>query len=250
METVVLVMMILVCFNYILKQTYRKKYAVACSAVVCALFMGLMRPYAVEQSKSQIAAWLSDSSLMLDVAVILTLEVAVQMAFCVLSAHIRTSGKVKPLTLWTYRILRWFPGVLAFPVLFSLLVSVIFALPGTSFRLVAWSAAAAVLVAIPLATYGVKRLLPEKEIRLEVLFLSNALIAILGVVATVNGRTAVAGISEVDPAALAGVCGLAALGLIGGVILHGIRLKRMFSTSRLQSRTCSGHAEAAKPACK
>lgn len=189
--------------------------------------MGLMWPYAVEQSKSQIAGWLSDSALMLDVAVILTLEVAVQMAFCVLSAHIQTTVKVKPLTLWIYRILRWFPGVLIFPVLFSLLVSLIFALPGTSFQLVAWSAAAAVFVAIPIATYGVKRLLPEKEIRLEVLFLSNALIAILGVVATVNGRTAVAGISEVDLAALAGVCGLVVLGLIGGFIQHGIRLKRM-----------------------
>ena len=227
METVVLVMMMLVCFNYIMKQTYRKKYAVVCSAIVCALFMGLMWPYAVEQSKSQIAGWLSDSALMLDVAVILTLEVAVQRAFCVLSAHIQTTVEVKPLTLWIYRILRWFPGVLIFPVLFSLLVSLIFALPGTSFQLVAWSSAAAVFVAIPIATFGVKRLLPEKEIRLEVLFLSNALIAILGVVATVNGRTAVAGISEVDLAALAGVCGLVVLGLIGGFIQHGIRLKRM-----------------------
>ena len=227
METVVLVMMMLVCFNYIMKQTYRKKYAVVCSAIVCALFMGLMWPYAVEQSKSQIAGWLSDSALMLDVAVILTLEVAVQMAFCVLSAHIQTTVEVKPLTLWIYRILRWFPGVLIFPVLFSLLVSLIFALPGTSFQLVAWSAAAAVFVAIPIATYGVKRLLPEKEIRLEALFLSNALIAILGVVGTVNGHTAVAGISEVDLAALAGVCGLVVLGLIGGFIQHGIRLKRM-----------------------
>lgn len=227
METVILVMMMLVCFNYIMKQTYRKKYSVVCSAIVCALFMGLMWPYAVEQSKSQIAGWFSDSALMLDVAVILTLEVAVQMAFCVLSAHIQTTVEVKPLTLWIYRILRWFPGVLIFPVLFSLLVSLIFTLPGTSFQLVAWSAAAAVFVAIPIATFGVKRLLPEKEIRLEVLFLSNALIAILGVVATVNGRTAVAGISEVDLAALAGVCGLVVLGLIGGFIQHGIRLKRM-----------------------
>ena len=130
METVVLVMMMLGCFNYIMKQTYRKKYAVVCSAIVCAHFMGLMWPYAVEQSKSQIAGWLSDSALMLDVAVILTLEVAIQMAFCVLSAHIQTTVEVKPLTLWIYRILRWFPGVLIFPVLFSLLVSLIFALPG------------------------------------------------------------------------------------------------------------------------
>ena len=83
------------------------------------------------------------------------------------------------------------------------------------------------LVAIPLGTYGIKRLLPEKEIRLELLFLSNALIAVLGVIATVNGRTAVAGISEVNPAALAGVCGLAVIGLIGGIILHRIKIKRI-----------------------
>lgn len=227
METVLLVMMILVCFNYILKQTYRKIYSVACSAAVCALFVGLMWPYAIEQSKSQISLWLSDSALMLDAAVILTLEVAVQMAFCVLSAHIQTSGKVKPRTIWIYRILRWFPGILIFPVLFSLLVSVIFVLPGTSFPLVAWSLAAAVLVAIPVGTYGVKKLLPEKEIRLELLFLSNALIAILGIIATVNGRTAVAGVSEVDWMALAGVGALVALGLAGGVAAYGIKLKRI-----------------------
>ncbi|MDE6483034.1 MAG: hypothetical protein K2L01_04665, partial [Rikenellaceae bacterium] len=180
MKTVVLVMMILVCFNYIMKQTYRKFYSVVFSAVVCALFTGSMWHYAIEQSKSQISVWLSDSALMLDVAVILTIEVAIQMAFCLLSAHIDTSGKVKPRTIRTYRILRWFPGVLIFPVLFSLLVSVIFALPGTSFPLVAWSLAGVVLIVLLGGTYGMKRLLPEKEIRLELLFLSNAMIAVLG----------------------------------------------------------------------
>lgn len=227
METVVLVMMMLVCFNYMLKQTYRKPYAVLFSAAVCALFTGSMWRYAIEQSKTQISVWLSDSALMLNVAVILTLEVAVQMAFCVLSAHIRTSGKVKPLTLWTYRILRWFPGVLVFPVLFSLLVSVIFALPGVPFPTVAWSLAGAVFIVLTVGTYGMKRLLPEKEIRLELLFLSNALIAVLGVIATVNGRTAVAGISEVDPDALAGVCGLIVLGLASGTAIYRLKLKRI-----------------------
>lgn len=226
METVVLVMMILVCFGYVLKQTFRKPYPVLFSAAVCALFTGSAWPYAIEQSRSQIAGWLSDSALMLDVAVILTLEVALQMAFCLLAAHIRTSGRMKPLAIWTYRTLRWFPGMLVFPVLFSMLVWVLFALPGASFRLVAWSAAAAVLAAIPLAAYGIKRLLPEKEIRLEVLFLSNALLAVLGVIATVNGRTSVAGTGHTDPAALAGVCVLALLGLAGGIILRKIRLKR------------------------
>lgn len=227
MESVVLVMMILVCFNYILKQTYRKVYSIAFSAIVCALFVGLMWPYAIEQSKSQISDWLANSALMLDIAVILTLEVAVQMAFCILSAHIQTSGKVKPITIWVYRVLRWFPGVLIFPVLFSLLVSAIFALPGVSFSLIAWGLAAIVFIVIPLAAWGVKWLLPEKEIRLELLFLSNALIAILGVIATVNGQTAVAGISDVDWKALGGVVSLLICGLVLGIIAYRIKLKRI-----------------------
>lgn len=227
METVVLVMMMLVCFNYMLKQTYRKPYAVLLSAAVCATFMGSMWHYAIEQSKSQISVWLSDSALMLDAAVVLTLEVAVQMAFCVLAAHIRTSGKVKLRTIGAYRILRWFPGVLIFPVLFSLLVSVVFALPGVPFPTVAWSLAGTVLVVIPSGAWCLKRLLPEKEIRLELLFLSNALIAVLGVIATVNGRTAVAGISEVEWQALAGVCALLVLGLVEGTALYRIRLKHI-----------------------
>ena len=227
METVVLVMMILVCFNYVLKQTYRKLYSVLLSAAVCALFVGLMWPYAIEQSKSQIADWLASSTLMLDIAVILTLEVAIQMTFCILSAHIQTMGKVKPIIIWAYRILRWFPGVLIFPVLFSLLVSAIFAFPGVSFSLVAWVLAAIIFVVIPLGSWGIKRLLPEKEIRLELLFLANALVAILGVIATVNGQTAVAGISEVDWSATGGIAILLILGLVAGVIAYRIKLKRI-----------------------
>lgn len=54
METVVLVMMIVVCFNYLLKQTWRKPYSVAFSAVVSGLFVGLAWPWAIEQSKTRL----------------------------------------------------------------------------------------------------------------------------------------------------------------------------------------------------
>ena len=208
METVVMVMIIVVCFNYIVKQTFRKAYFVAVSAVVCALFVGLAWPWAIEQSKNQIAGWLADSALMLDMAVLLTLEVALQMTFCVVAAHIHTAGRV-------------------FPVLFSLLVAAIFSLPGNSFPLTAWSLAAVVAVVIPLGRWALKRLLPEREIRLEVLFLANALIALLGIIATVNGRTAVAGVTAVDWPALAGVTAFVAAGLLLGVAAFRIKQKRM-----------------------
>lgn len=234
MKTVVLVMMILVCFNYLLKQTYRKFYSVLISSVVCALFVGFTWHFAIEQSKSQITYWLSDASLMLDIAVILTLEVAIQMSFCILAAHIQTSGKVKPITIWIYRVLRWFPGVLIFPVLFSILVTAVFSLPGISFKLIAWSLAAIVFVVIPLGRVFLKWLLPEKEIRLELLFLSNALIAIMGVIATVNGQTAVAGISDVDWAALIGVMAFVVAGLIVGFCVYQLKLKRI--TNKIKNK--------------
>lgn len=227
METVVLVMMMLVCFNYLLKQTYRKTYFIVLSAAICALFTGFMWKYAIEQSKSQISHWLADSALMLDLSVLLTLEVAIQMAFCVIATQIQTSGKIKPYMVWGYRILRWFPGTLIFPVLFALLVVSIFSLPGVSFPLIAWSLSAIIFILIPLGIWGIKRILPEKELRLEILFLSNALIAILGVVATVNGRTAVSGTSYINWSALLGIVALAILGLIGGIIEYKFRLKRI-----------------------
>ena len=227
METVVLVMMVVVCFNYLLKQTWRKPWFVGASALVCALFVGLAWPWAIEQSKHRIAGWLADSALMLDLAVLLTLEVALQMTFCVVAAHIHMAGRVRPSVVWAYRLLRWFPGLLIFPVLFSLLVAAIFALPGVSFPLVAWSLAAIVAVVIPLGRWVLKHLLPEKEIRLEVLFLANALIALLGIIATVNGRTAVAGVTSVDWPALGGVMSFLAAGLLLGVAVFRIKQKRM-----------------------
>ena len=78
METVVLVLMILVCFNFMLKQTYRKLRSVLAISVICALFVGLMWSYAIEQSKTQIADWLANPALMLDTSVVLSVEVVLQ----------------------------------------------------------------------------------------------------------------------------------------------------------------------------
>ena len=98
METVVVVLMILVCFNFMMKQTFRKRGSVAAIAVVATLFVGLMWPYAIQQSKTQIADWLANVQLMLDTSVVLTVEVALQMAFCMLAVHVLTTGPVKKRT--------------------------------------------------------------------------------------------------------------------------------------------------------
>lgn len=223
METVVVVLILLVCFNFMLKQTYRKPVSVVTISVVAALFVGLMWRYAIEQSKTQIGDWLADTSLMLDISVVLTVDVAMQMAFCMIAAHVMTADKLSRRTIWTYKLLRWYPGILIFPVLFSGLVWLIFSLPGKSFQTISWSMAAAVLVLIPTGSWLLRRLLPEKDLRLEILFLTNALTAILGIIATVNGRTAVDGTTPIDWTALVALVALIVVGSIAGLAIYNNR---------------------------
>lgn len=225
METVVLVIILLVCFNFVLKQTYRKLWMVGAISLLCALFVAFAWPWAIEQSKSQIQDWLHNPQLMLDTAVVLFIEVVIQMAYCLMAVHLMNTGKVRRRTLFIYKLLRWFPGLLIFPVLFHIETQCMFWLTGMEFSTVAYGLAAIVFVAIPLFTWAIKWLIPEKELRLEIFFLSNALIAILGIIATVNGRTAVAGISEVNWAALACMAGLTLLCAIVGFIFY--RMKKM-----------------------
>jgi hypothetical protein len=198
MYTVVFVLMMLTVFNFLLKQTFWKITAVGISAAVAAVFTGVLWPVAIEQSKTQITGWLANPQLMLDTSVLLTLEVCLQMAYCMLAVHVHNAYPVKRKTLWAYRLLRWIPGILIYPVLFSGLVYLIFAFPGVSFSGIAWGYACAVFVLIPAGRRMLKWLLPETDLRLELLFLSNALVAILGIVSTVNGRTAVEGTDTVN----------------------------------------------------
>ena len=160
---------------------------------------------------------------MLDTSVLLSVEVCIQMAYAMLAVHVANDYPVKPRMILMYRFLRWFPGLLIFPVLFSGLVYLIFAFPGTSFQTIAWSYAAFILAAIPCGRFILLYLLPEKELRLELFFLTNALVAVLGIVATVNGKTSAAGVSEIDWKALTGVIVIALAGGILGLLWGNIR---------------------------
>lgn len=79
METLVLVMMILVCFSFVLKQTFHGVKEIMIISVLVAFFVGMTWPLAIEQSKTQIAAWIADQKLMLDMAVLLSIDVALMM---------------------------------------------------------------------------------------------------------------------------------------------------------------------------
>ena len=221
MDTIVLILILLTAFNFLLKQTFWKPVAVGAAAGIATIFVILLWPYAIEQSKTQIADWLSDNQLMLDTSVVLTLEIVVQMAFCLLAVHVANYSPVKNRMMVAYRLLYWFPGVLIIPVLFFGLTQAIFSFPGVSFKLIAWLFGLFVFVVIPFGRWLIRWL-----------FLTNALVAILGIIATVNGRTAVEGVGDVDWSALTGCVVLFLVGAIAGWMVYVIKRKLTFKLRR------------------
>lgn len=212
--------MVLVTLCAWLKLTFMKVWQMVAIAAVCALFVGFSWPYAIEQSRNKIAEWLQDQPLMLDVSVILTLEVLWQMTFCLLAGKLLYGETMKRRTIWIYRVLRFFPGVLIFPVLFYALIQAIYAFPGADFSTVAWSMAVCIFLCLWLGALGFRKLVPEKDLRLEILFLLSALVMLLGIIATVNGTTSFSGSDPVEWNALAAFIILALTCALSGYIRH------------------------------
>ncbi|MGM9795901.1 MAG: hypothetical protein ACI3ZZ_06820 [Candidatus Aphodosoma sp.] len=225
METVITIIMILICCNFLFKQTFEKIIPIACTSVVCALFVGLSWHYAIEQSKSQIADLLANSTLMLDIAVLIAIDITLQLTYCILTTKSLTLYNEKPVSRWKIILLKVISGVQIFPILFYILALMIFKLPGVSFSLTAWILACVVLITIPLFTWIIKKILPEKDIRLELIFHINIIIGILGIVSTMNGRTAIAGVDELNLKAFACIIILIVAGIIGGTIIYKIKTK-------------------------
>lgn len=219
MEIVVIVIMMMVGVSFMLKLSCHGWVGRLAIAILAAAFIILTCDAAASQSKTQIKEWLGEPELMLDMSVLLTIDVAFQICYCVMAAralHDRLPKTQKVLLKATL----WVPGLLVFPTLFAMLTELIFTFTGTDFASIAWGLAGVVAIALPLMAALTRWLIPEPEIRLEMIFMVNLLIATLGIVATVNGRTAAAGTSEVEWGALAGFAVILLAGLGAGLLLN------------------------------
>lgn len=227
METVVSIIMILVCFSSLLKQTCLPLLGRVLTSLGAALFIGMTWRFAISQSKTEIAEWLVNPELMRDMAVVLTLDVFLQISFCLLEAGKEGGNRQTKIVSIVAELTRWLPGILIFPVLLAMLTEVIFSFSGMDFAMTAWSLAAAIFVVWSVGPSLVRLAMPEKDQRLELMFMVNVLIGMLGVVATVNGRTRVASVDNMDWHTLVAV--MAVIGLIGlaGFIIYQRKQKKI-----------------------
>ncbi len=192
MELVIQILMLFIVVNCMFKISFWKWWQAVLFSLVCALFVVWVYPYAIQQSKTQIADYLQDINAMQNAAVLVTIESAVCFGFCFAALRNMFGKTVKRWLKPFY----WYPGLLIFPVLFYVLTQSIFSLPGTGFSMIAYSLAGIVLITLPLLSYGIKLLIPENELRLEIHFLVSLFVCILGLITTVNGNVTYAVVKE------------------------------------------------------
>lgn len=229
MELVVIIVMFLVIFSVLLKMTFIPQYLRVPVCLVLSFFVGESWEYAANQSKTQIADWLQNPELMLDMSVLLTIDVFMQISFCISEAKQLSEKQLSKSESIIRYVTMLIPGILIFPTLIAILVETIFSFPGINFITIAWSMAAAIIIIGTFVPLLLKWLLPEWDLRLELIFMINVLIAILGVVATVNGRTAVAGTNVVEWQPLVGIILILAAGAICGYFIFLRKTKKLSS---------------------
>ncbi|MDR1055548.1 MAG: hypothetical protein LBL90_06955 [Prevotellaceae bacterium] len=192
MELIIQILMLFIVINCVLKLSFWRFWQVAIFSLTCAVFVIIACNYTILQSKTQLADYFNNTKIMQDVAVLVTIESTLCLAFCV-SALQKYFGK---------RVKRWmrplygYPSLLIFPVLFYILTQLIFGMPGTGFSSISYVMAVIVFASLPLLSLAVKKLYTETELRLEVHFLVSLFVCIIGLITTVNGNVTYAVVKE------------------------------------------------------
>ena len=184
--------------------------------------VGLAWRWAASQSGLQVLTLLGNADEMLNVAVLLNVEVVVHLTFCILSAH---QNRLTLLQNIVFQIVRFVPGVFAFLSLIALEVYTMVSNPGIDFQTIAWLMAVAILFITPIATLSLRYFFPEYELRLEMIFHISIMMMLLGVIATVNGRTAAVATANTDVVSSLSVAALLMLGIAAGVLNFYIKKK-------------------------
>ena len=192
MEYIILILILFIFINTILKLSYWKWWQSVIFGFICGVFILFIYPIAISQSKTELAAYLNNPKVMQDLAVLVTLESIIYIAFCFMAMQQLYTRTIRR---WV-KLLFWYPGILVFPVLFYVLTNTIFNFPGVDFTTIAYTLAGGVFVLFPLLSIGIKWVLPEKELRLEVQFLISLFVTITGLISTENGNTVYSAVNE------------------------------------------------------
>ena len=179
MNILLIIISILTIAVFALRQTFVCKKVMAAWCIACALTAVWFGGIAVTLSKADMAAMVADKSLMRDLAVIVTIEVAAHIAFCVTDVMVTSIQDIGRVIRFAHMLLKYFPCIFIFPVICYILTRVIFLFPGVDFDVISYVFGAIVAIFLSLFSIGIKFLLPERSLRLEMLFVAGCLLAMV-----------------------------------------------------------------------
>jgi hypothetical protein len=234
MELLVQILILFILIGTVLKLSFNTWWQSVMFGFISALFLLIAYPYAILQSKTQLSDYLVNTIVMQNIAVIVTIDSGIMIAYAFMSLRELFGKPVKP---WLMVPLRLFPGLLIFPVLFYLLTQIVFGFPGVRFETIAYGLAALIFVAFPLLSFGFRKLVPETELRYEIHFIVTILVTLLGLLTTVNCNVTYAAAEQpLDVKALLFAVSIFAVLFSGGYLWSKFNgksvLKNLFSQTR------------------
>lgn len=160
--------------------------AYACLAVAAVL---LTTDLSSQQTRPSIEAFFAQRSLREYIAILITLEASLFTAYCFLHLSAHSLDKSVALRKRIIRqALQWYPGLLLLPILFYTQTSLFFSFSGVDFSLISYALATGVFIGIPLLSWLLSYLIPERELRLETLFILSGFIFTLGLASTIDDK--------------------------------------------------------------
>jgi uncharacterized membrane protein YdjX (TVP38/TMEM64 family) len=175
MAYIIDIVAVLIFVNVGLKMSFWRWWQALLFGLVCGGFLAATYPYAIEQTKTQMAAWMNSRELMQNLAVLVTFESIVCVLYCFSAMRALYGASRRK---WKHQWLSAYPCLLVFPALFYLLTEAVFRLPGVGFEAIAYGLSAGVCLGLPALSLLLSRLLPEQELRLELHFLFSLLICV------------------------------------------------------------------------
>lgn len=160
--------MILLVLASILRQSFSNFVANLVIASLVALTPLAMQPFLLDIPKSQIFSILDDFDKMTNMAILICLEMTIFVAWCFSGfKNFKYSN-----------VLKFFPGITFVPVIWYLQAQSFYYFPGVKFEQITYGIAIATFAIILLAPLAVRYIIPERELRRELVFII-ALVAIL-----------------------------------------------------------------------
>lgn len=190
MELIVQFLMVLICIVAGLKLSHASRWYSWVYALAVGIFIVLTGDWTSNQPKALMSSYIEHRVLRENIAILVTLESMLFILFTFLRLTTTHSSnvlrnKVRKVVLG---ILTFYPSLLVFPILLYTQSQIFITMAGYDFSVLSWCFASIMVLFFGLTPIGHKRLLPERELRLELLFLSSLFIFIFGLITTVDDK--------------------------------------------------------------